>query len=57
MQWKWVKKSCYANNAKKNNRPWWPSGQRRHAIFQLIVATKGPGFKTLLRIMILIAQK
>ena len=24
------------------NRPWWPSGLRRHAISQLIVATEGP---------------
>ena len=38
------------------NRPWWPIGLRRHAISQLIVATKGPGFESLPWITISISQ-
>ena len=36
---------------------WWLSGLRRHAISQLIVATKEPRFESPLQIMISIAQK
>ena len=32
-------------NNSRSYRPWWPSGLRRHAISQLIVATKGLQFK------------
>ena len=39
------------------NQPLWPSGLRLHAISQLIIATKEPGFESPLGIMILIAQK
>ena len=37
-----LKKSAPITNL--TNRPWWPSGQRRHAISQLIEATVGPRF-------------
>ena len=36
------------------NQPWWPSGLRQHAISQLIVATEGPRFESLLGVTILI---
>ena len=39
------------------DRPWWPSSLSWHAITQLIVATKGPGFESPLGITILIAKK
>ena len=38
------------------NRPWWPSGLRWHAIFQLIVAIKGPPFESRLRQIIYMGE-
>ena len=39
------------------NRLWWPSGLRRRAISQLILATEVPEFESPLGITILIVQK
>ena len=46
----------YGCNMHKHERPWWLSGLRWHAISQLIVAIKGPGFESPLGIMLLITQ-